>query len=462
MSYVLDPVTLALIAAGGVVAVHVIPYYLDPYGYRSKNITGPWLAQFSDFWLASKASTGKRFEVVHEQHKKYGKIVRIAPNHISISDPDALQVIYAHGNGTLKTEFYDAFVSIRRGLFNTRDRAEHTRKRKVISHIFSPKNVAEFEPNIRSAMTALFKQLDAVCEKAAMADKEAAVEIQVGDGTVTLKGGKAWLDILPWFNFVAFDVIGDLVFGQPFGMLEAGRDIAAVAVGGEKDASGQAAQVKYIPAIKILNERGEFSATLGTIPPWAKPYVKKLPWFSKGQEAVQNLAGLAIAAVNQRLANPTDRMDLLTRLQQGKDDSGQPLGKEELTAEALTQLIAGSDTTSNSSCAIIYHLARTPRALAKLQKELDDAFGDSADIPWPERWFEIDQALIQKAFNPFSFGPRACVGRNLASMELLVIISSFVRRYDIVLKNPKEVMDTREGFLRKPLGCTVGLTRRLQ
>jgi benzoate 4-monooxygenase len=39
-------------------------------------------------------------------------------------------------------------------------------------------------------------------------------------------------------------------------------------------------------------------------------------------------------------------MDLLTRLQEGKDDSGQLLGKEELTVEALTQLIAGSDTTS--------------------------------------------------------------------------------------------------------------------
>lgn len=55
---------------------------------------------------------------------------------------------------------------------------------------------------------------------------------------------------------------------------------------------------------------------------------------------------LAIAAVNKRLENPTDRVDLLTRLQQGKDDNGEPLGKEELTAEALTQLIAGSDTTS--------------------------------------------------------------------------------------------------------------------
>ena len=40
--------------------------------------------------------------------------------------------------------FYDAFVSIQRGLFNTRNRAEHTRKRKIVSHTFSVKSVAQF------------------------------------------------------------------------------------------------------------------------------------------------------------------------------------------------------------------------------------------------------------------------------------------------------------------------------
>jgi len=60
------------------------------------------------------------------------------------------------------------------------------------------------------------------------------------------------------------------------------------------------------------------------------------------------LAGLAIAAVNKRLSTPDQGRptDLLSKLQTGKDDSGNPMGREELTAEALTQLIAGSDTTS--------------------------------------------------------------------------------------------------------------------
>ena len=77
-----------------------------------------------------------------------------------------------------------------------------------------------------------------------------------------------------------------------------------------------------------------------------RPLAKKLPWYSKGNTAVKQLAGIAVAAVAQRLTTPTDRVDLLGKLQEGRDDDGNLMGKEELTAEALTQLIAGSDTTS--------------------------------------------------------------------------------------------------------------------
>lgn len=105
-------------------------------------------------------------------------------------------------------------------------------------------------------------------------------------------------------------------------------------------------EVIEIPAVQILNDRGEFSASMGVLPPSWRPYALLLPWYRKGGKAVKNLAGLAVAAVAKRLTTPTDRVDLLSKLQQGRDDEGKPMGTAELTAEALTQLIAGSDTTS--------------------------------------------------------------------------------------------------------------------
>jgi len=491
----------------------------------------PFFAKFSDIWLGWVASHGHRSDVVHELHKKYGTFVRLAPNHVSIADPGALQIVYAHGNGSLKSEFYDAFVSIHRGLFNTRDRADHARKRKIVSHIFSQKNVLEFEPIARIYIDQLLKQWDRMCDAAVKGGS--GLE---GDGW-SGRDGRLWLDCLPWYNYLAFDIIGDLAFGSPFGMVLKAKDSAPVAIS-QQDAMNsygteQAPKVVEIPAVQILNDRGEFSASMGVLPPSWRPYVRRLPWYNKGSKAVKNLAGLAVAAVAKRLTTPTDRVDLLSKLQQGRDDEGNLMGTAELTAEALTQLIAGSDTTSNSSCAITYYLARYPRVQEKLQKELDealgasddtvttyeqvkrlpyldavvnealrihstsgmglprvapeggltidgihfpqgtilsvptytihrdkDAWGDDVDEYRPERWFERDHATIQKAFNPFSFGPRACVGRNLASMELLIIISSILRRYHFVLAEPEKPLATREGFLRKPVQCRVGIQRR--
>ena len=125
------------------------------------------------------------------------------------------------------------------------------------------------------------------------------------------------------------------------------------------------------------------SSTIGCLPQ-LKPYAKYLPdpFFSNGMKAIENLAGIAVARVNARLVNPkTDRVDLLARLMESRDEKGEKLGREELTAEALTQLIAGSDTTSNTSCALLFHCLRRPEVVAKLQKELDEAIPDMEAVP---------------------------------------------------------------------------------
>jgi benzoate 4-monooxygenase len=42
-----------------------------------------------------------------QQHEKYGSFVRIAPNHVSISDRSALETIYGHQSGFIKGPFYE-------------------------------------------------------------------------------------------------------------------------------------------------------------------------------------------------------------------------------------------------------------------------------------------------------------------------------------------------------------------
>lgn len=162
-------------------------------------------------------------------------------------------------------------------------------------------------------------------------------------------------------------------------MLSKGKDIAEV----QKSPNGP---VTFAPAIEVLNRRGEVSGTIGCLPA-IKPYAKYLPdyFFRDGVRAVEDLAGIAVARVNTRLDAADEekgqRKDLLARLMQGKDENGEKLGREELTAEALTQLIAGSDTTSNTSCSLLYWCLKTDGVMEKLQTELDAAIPEGVDVP---------------------------------------------------------------------------------
>ena len=114
-----------------------------------------------------------------------------------------------------------------RGLFNTRDRAEHTRKRKVrggrdeedsaagqpsnagpcwqiVSHTFAPKSIVAFEPFIRREVQLLLERWDEFTDEARKNKKPGPRGLN----------GRAWLDALLWLNFFAFDSIAVLAFGK--------------------------------------------------------------------------------------------------------------------------------------------------------------------------------------------------------------------------------------------------------
>lgn len=466
-------------------------YYLVPYLTTHKSlqtIPGPFVAKYSDIWLALQARKGKKYAAVDCAHKRYGKVVRIGHNHISIADERGLQTVYAHGNGFLKDHFYNAFVSGVTSVFNTRDRVEHTRKRKIIAHAFSPTAVTAFEVHMAKNLRRWVVQLDFFCNNNA---EEEYAEI----------------NMMPWCTYIAFDIIGDLAFGAPFGMVKKGKDEceAQLVPGGP---------ITHVSGAETLNRRGQVSSTLGLLP--LRPYARYLPdsFFTEGLEAVRGLHGIAEAAVAKRLdvagkgrtdqadqvnradqtdkakqANSNSRNDLLDMLVHSKGPDGNPMGREELISETLTQLIAGSDTVSNTAGVAVYWILHGERAnpgtiMPRLQTELDAAitnteaiathaqvknlpflrrcidegtrihstsalglprivtstggiefdglhfpYGTVLSVPsytihhdadvWgpdveefkPDRWLPENLTERQKVcFNPFSYGPRACVG----------------------------------------------------
>lgn len=120
-----------------------------------------------------------------------GPFVRLTPRHISIAEPEALEAIYGHSSGVLKSELYDAFVTFSTSMFSTRSRLEHSRKRKYTAHAMSLKGIMEFEPIVREHQQMLVKRFDALC--ASGADGRDGV---VGSCSWEAHGGRVWFDCM--------------------------------------------------------------------------------------------------------------------------------------------------------------------------------------------------------------------------------------------------------------------------
>ncbi|KAF5335214.1 hypothetical protein D9757_011663 [Collybiopsis confluens] len=455
----------------------------------SQHIPGPFLARWTPLWLAYHAYLGRRYVAVHKAHQRFGVMVRITPTHVSIAASDAIPVIYAQGpNAPAKSSFYDAFVcNGKPSLFSTRDRRDHSRKRRVVSHAFSSIALREFVPMIQSSINEFLESMDKTCERG------------------------EFFDALPWFNYLAFDILSDLAFGKRIGM---GSDVISI-------------QKSPKNAIALVNEREHFSAIIGVYPflRWAASFMDFLP----GRKATLGLENLGRTQVLERLSSGASRNDILGKLiiAYGYDDhcpSNDEVDK--LTAESVTLLVAGSDTTSNSLAAIIHFICTHPRVYEKLLRLLEGAatgekslnYEKAKDIPYlqatineglrlhstnsiglhrlapkgglvfrghffhegtelsvpawtishsqeiwndpeafrPERWLEGKE--LHPYLLSFGKGPRACIGKNLAYMEMTLVIAAILLKYEVEVKSRE--LETTEGFMHKPLHFWIKLRLR--
>ncbi|CAE6397767.1 unnamed protein product [Rhizoctonia solani] len=511
-------------------AFYVVPYLLDPYDYR-RRFPGPPLARFTNWWMSSLTRTGHHSNIVQRLHEKYGTFVRLGPNHISIADPDALETIYGHGSGLLKSDFYRVFQNApTRDVFNTTDRAEHSKKRKRLANIFSPQNVLAFEPRCKEA-----------------AQGATGVNWRVWNG-------QAVVNICAQISYLAFDIIGDLALGSPFGLIQAQKDSSPSIESVDESGEPRRGTVE-IPVVKTIAGGGSTLMAVGFFPPWTHKLLQLLPWNLTGLFDTLNFVKLATISVDARLKrgprknpeNGRQSIDLIDKLLEVKNEDGGPLPVDELYAETVALLIAGSDTTSNTLSSLFYHMAIDPKLQQRLQVELDEhipydssdesnnkeglvipphdaiaqyediknlpylnaclkealrihstvgtgllrvvppgktitirgqtfkagsvisvpsyttnrmnVWGDDAEAFRPERWLDDHAGSFNKYFVPFSVGPRACIGRNLAYMDLMLISATIFHRYQLKAL-PTTKMVVHEAFVREASHCEIAIKRR--
>ncbi|KAI0977543.1 cytochrome P450 46A1 [Xylaria arbuscula] len=78
----------------------------------------------------------------------------------------------------------------------------------------------------------------------------------------------------------------------------------------------------------------------------------------------------------------------------------------------------------------------------------DPRLWDDPDTFDPERW-RSGESRVAGSYFPFSYGPRSCVGKGLAMLEMTLVLATVFRRYDLSLE-PGFEMEYMPSFTLKP------------
>ena len=277
---------------------------------------------------------------IRDFHNRYGPRVRIAPNELTFTSGQAWKDIYAHGHAELPKYFPPGSGKGEDGqpseIISSSAR-DHFRLRRAMLPAFSNKALDEQEPLIRVYVDMLIDKLHGVAAK--------------GQAT----------NMVRWYTFTTFDLIGDLAFGESFDGLKSGRQNAWVA--------NIERMMRLFPILVLA----------GSSPLLSKIFL--LLAGKKIKESRQEHLGLVKSLATRRLEKKHqehrgDFMDFMTRAQ-GKDHG---LTDEELVANSDTLIVAGSETTATLLCGITYYLLSTPDALEKCVAEVRGAFHSSREI----------------------------------------------------------------------------------
>ncbi|KAF2969214.1 hypothetical protein GQX73_g4317 [Xylaria multiplex] len=145
-------VALVLIYGVGLVVYRVFFHPLAKY-------PGPFLAKITDAYQLYHAWKGDRHLEFWRNHERYGKIVRFGPNSLSFNSNGALKDIYGFKANVRKAAFYDAFAHPVPNTHNTRDKNVHARKRRVLSQAFSDSAMKEMERYILANVRSFCEQI---------------------------------------------------------------------------------------------------------------------------------------------------------------------------------------------------------------------------------------------------------------------------------------------------------------
>ncbi|KAJ4861384.1 cytochrome p450 domain-containing protein [Trichoderma breve] len=181
----------------GTVYLISIPIY-NVWFHPLRKYPGPRLWAATRIPYARMIFSGMSHRKILELHQIYGDVVRVAPDELTYIGGSAWNDIMGHrkrGQGENGKD--PVFWKTQQHSVISADRENHTRMRRTLAHGFSTQAMMDQQSLIRGYVDMLISRLRENC----------------ADGTRPL-------EMTSWYNWATFDIIGDLAFGEPFGCLQ--------------------------------------------------------------------------------------------------------------------------------------------------------------------------------------------------------------------------------------------------
>ncbi|KAK4175477.1 putative cytochrome P450 pisatin demethylase-like protein [Triangularia setosa] len=474
---VYPPISWPMLLAGAAIPIILSTILYNLLLHSLRSLPGPklWAATpipYTRAWLSGRMSGN-----IHRLHERYGDVVRVAPNRVSFAHPDAYNAIRGHRKAGQSEHGKDP-IFYKMSMHNIlgANREDHSRFRKILSHGFSAKAMQDQQPLITRYIDLLMNRLQDLT-----------------------KGGReeAVTDMGAWFNFTTFDIIGDLSFGAPFGCLETSSyHLWVTAILNSVKGFGILMVMNwYFPnlseVIKVLvpwrhpekhtDEQGEYARV---------QVAKRLDSGLDRPDFIQALTNGAKANDGRPLTMEEMAMNARLLILAGSETTATALAgtvyylathtrvQAKLAEEVRGQFMSEDEIDFFSVSKLTYMFAvldESMRMFPPVPANLPRKAAKGGDVilgwhipedtgleiwPWavnhlsrnftepnkfiPERWLEADSfdgikfdKSRHSTLQPFSVGPRNCIGKNLAYVEMRVILARFIWNFDLALGDEK-------------------------
>ena len=312
------------------------------YFHPLSRIPGSRIWSVSRFPYVWTLATGRLAQRTHEFHEQYGPVVRLAPNEVSFIDGQGWHDIYNYHQSSPNFPKNPIWMApAQNGIHSilSANDADHSRYRRLLAHAFSERALIQQEDLLLSYVELLINQL-----RAKAASPETAV-----------------VDLVKWFNFTTFDIIGDLSLGESFQCLEGSQ---------------------YHAWVTTILKSFKFGAIFICLRFYglARPVRSLLPKsLMKKREKHESMAK---ASIHRRLAQgqsgDNKKSDFMFYILRHNDEKGMTVPEIEQNLRILVAV--GSETTATALAGIAANLLQNPATLNRATSEIRNSFKNEPEI----------------------------------------------------------------------------------